>query len=208
MNKRNSKRGCARQLTEQQRIFLEALLTMDWLPRNVFNAVLQALAKSPREYQRQTTRHKADCLWLDIQCEEARLRCIGERPYARGNGSAAVETVARNHGMSVANAEKMLHRYKPTADWRKLAKKIIPLVLDGTIERWVEGDKKTAPPLEDVGPRGHRALIAYKLAAELAAAAHLPAPSDLQSLLWIYDEPPATLAGCITRTLFLRSNYQ
>src|SRR5262245_24278239 len=127
MNKR-----CARQLTEEQRFFLEALLTMDWLPRDVFNAVFQAVGESPREYQRQTTRAKAAWLWFDLEHEKARLRAAGKQPYAEG-GNAAVKTIAHKCGMSVANVERILRRYKPTAKMREIAEQMIPFLIDGTI---------------------------------------------------------------------------
>jgi hypothetical protein len=198
-SKRPNKR--ARQLPPEQTRFLEALLTMDWLPRDVFNAVLRSLGKTPREYQRRLRRENADWLWFDVKHEKERLRSVGERPYAGGENAAA-KTIAHKHGMNIANVEKILHRYKPTPQLQETVKLVIPFLIDGTIpgstKKWVHWREflvhlrvNKYRPLLRMERRLMRAQFeqieaVMKLAGKLATAAGLPAPTNRKPLSWIY----------------------
>jgi hypothetical protein len=92
-----------------RKLFLEALLDVQWLPSTVRRAVMAELGRSLQEQNAGIERAEAATLRVMINEEEARMRANGERPRG-GVGTAAIAVVAASQGLKVETLLKKLYR--------------------------------------------------------------------------------------------------
>jgi hypothetical protein len=95
-----------------QRVFLEALLDLPWLPPEVRRAVAKAVGRSLRQRNVEREAGRTSALKQMVAEVKAHMKAVGQRPLRGDTHTAAIEEVAEKAGLDPEALRKRIQRLR------------------------------------------------------------------------------------------------